>query len=616
MLLHEMIQGTIEKSNADPVFERAYDLIVVGLGTAGAISLITAGRKGLSVLGVEQLYGMGGTATLGSICGYYYGAKGGVYEEIDAKASKLEETLFMERAWRESKLLVLEREAGACGAEIKYHCIVTGVYMEGNKVVGLRLFQEGRSVNVRGDKFIDATGEAVVCQIAGCECRVGREFDHQTQPFTFTNVAVDGNGYVFGINKDSGEVDQQDPREVSKAMIIANCFPMYLKEDYSKEEKKLVTMSALIGVREGRRIRGRKTLTLKDMVNGKMKEERPLFYTFSNVDNHGKNIVFEDEELCDWFVASGLWGVMLAVPVPLEALLPDGIENIMVAGRCLSVDHNLAAAVRMQRDMQKSGEAAAYVCCEAIRNNCLLSEVDYDRVAEKLKASKCLNQENNIGFRERTLDSFLGNELPELKTPDEVMERLASEKPGWGIWWAKIVSAENDMMVEKLKQGLSGNDEHLSRNSALALGLMNEKCALPKLRRMAGEPDNYIPKSSLKYVYTRGVSATYLLGKLKDSASIEMLLDIVARKGRTGLKDFVYNEFYCTDDDVYSQYIAFAVRALIDIAGAYADQKEYIEKTLLQILEDSDYEIKITLKNHSESLFDLKPKLMEYLKCR
>ena len=40
-----MIQGTIEKSNADPVFERAYDLIVVGLGTAGAISLITAGRK-------------------------------------------------------------------------------------------------------------------------------------------------------------------------------------------------------------------------------------------------------------------------------------------------------------------------------------------------------------------------------------------------------------------------------------------------------------------------------------------------------------------------------------------------------------------------------------------
>ena len=55
---------------------------------------------------------------------------------------------------------------------------------------------------------------------------------------------------------------------------------------------------------------------------------------------------------------------------------------------------------------------------------------------------------------------------------------------------------------------------------------------------------------------------------------------------------------------------------MIDIAGAYADQKEYIEKTLLQILEDSDYEIKITLKNHSESLFDLKPKLMEYLKCR
>ena len=56
MILREMIDGVAKTSIAEPVFEESYDLVVVGLGTAGAISLITAGREGLKVLGVEQLY--------------------------------------------------------------------------------------------------------------------------------------------------------------------------------------------------------------------------------------------------------------------------------------------------------------------------------------------------------------------------------------------------------------------------------------------------------------------------------------------------------------------------------------------------------------------------------
>ena len=58
MILREMVDGVAKTSVAEPAFDGSYDLVVVGLGTAGAISLIAAGREGLKVLGVEQLYGI------------------------------------------------------------------------------------------------------------------------------------------------------------------------------------------------------------------------------------------------------------------------------------------------------------------------------------------------------------------------------------------------------------------------------------------------------------------------------------------------------------------------------------------------------------------------------
>ena len=142
---------------------------------------------------------------------------------------------------------------------------------------------------------------------------------------------------------------------------------------------------------------------------------------------------------------------------------------------------------------------------------------------------------------------------------------------------------------------------------------MGEKAAVPKLREMASEPDNYVPKSSLKYLYTRGVSAIYLLGKLGDVNSIEMLFDIVERKGLTDIPDFTFGEFYNEATDVYSQYVLFASRALVEIAKKYPEKKQVIVDKLVGLLDNPEYHIMITLRDNSASLHDLKPKLMEYI---
>ena len=93
-----------------------------------------------------------------------------------------------------------------------------------------------------------------------------------------------------------------------------------------------------------------------------------------------------------------------------------------------------------------------------------------------------------------------------------------------------------------------------------------------------------------------------------------MLFDIVENGGQTSIDNFDFGEFYCEEKDVFSQYVAFAARALIDIAKANNELKEQIISKLLKILEQVDYKIMITLRANSESLYDLKPKLIEYVK--
>ena len=232
---------------------------------------------------------------------------------------------------------------------------------------------------------------------------------------------------------------------------------------------------------------------------------------------------------------------------------------------------------------------------------------------------------------ERIAGQYFGYELPELTTAEEILTWLAGEKPGWAIWAcralalqakeadghlseAEEIMSEKQKLIEALKDNLSSENENLSRHCALALGIMGEQAAIPVLRKMASEPDNYVPKSSLKYIYTRGVSAIYLLGKLGDVDSIELLFNIVERKGMTKIPNFTFGEFYNEATDVYSQYVLFASRALVEIAKKYPEMKQAIVEKLVGLLDNPEYHIMITLRDNSASLYDLKPKMIEYVK--
>ena len=245
----------------------------------------------------------------------------------------------------------------------------------------------------------------------------------------------------------------------------------------------------MIGIRDGRRIEGEKTLTLSDFFDGKS-TDKPIFYAYADLDRHGSDIALNSETLQDWSVASNLGAVNITFPVPFETMIPKGYDGLLTAGRCMSFDSDISTAVRMQRDMQKAGEAAAMAAYLSIKKNCKLKEVPYDDLLCLLKETACFNEDNNLGFR---FDSpYQYDNYPItinwITEPSDIKRALASDKPGVAIWSSKLIG---DAIKNNLKNWIKSYNDNLKKHSAFALALLNDYTCLPVLRQIIRSRDNF-----------------------------------------------------------------------------------------------------------------------------
>ncbi len=341
--------------------------------------------------------------------------------------------------------------------------------------------------------------------------------------------------------------------------------------------------------------------------------EKPLFFAFSNLDSHCKDMVFEDEIINDWMVVCGLWGVLFPVGVPMGSVIPKGYDGLLVAGRCLSCDHNFSSCIRMKRDMEKCGEAVAMIAYLSIKNNCKTKDVDYKELERLLKETGCLSEDNNCGLFHRTLN--FGDKLPcsFLTDINEIKNQLSSNSPGIAIWSVKRLG---NKIADLLADGLSGDDENLKKHTAFALALISDTRACKLLRQMVEERDGMIPSSSIKYTFTRCNTAIYLLGRLGDKEAVEILYDIIKDKGSFDKSKFVPDEFYQSAEELQTQYVVYAARALTKIAEKNPDIALEIKENLRKLVVDSNLSLKVTLKSSQNVECDLTEKLINYISVK
>ena len=125
----------------------------------------------------------------------------------------------------------------------------------------------------------------------------------------------------------------------------------------------MVATAEQLGVREGRRIRGRYTLTAADLASGLKHDDAVCKATFP-IDVHALNSSGNKEINRDFKT-----GGMKPYDIPYQALVAADVEGLLMAGRCISGDFIAHSSYRVTGNAVPMGEAAGRAAALSIEQN-------------------------------------------------------------------------------------------------------------------------------------------------------------------------------------------------------------------------------------------------------
>lgn len=602
MTYHELYEGTSRTAQAKPIFSASYDVVVAGLGTSGAFAAIAAAQEGAAVFGVERQSGAGGMCTMGSVNGYYYGQKGGMFEAVDAECSALSGTVFRPFGTfhPDAKKYAMEKRLQQAGVTATYDTAVLGVYADEKTIVGLRILgpQGIRDIGCR--VLIDATSDGHLIRMCGIHTTTGRPGDGHMQPFTSVRVFLRPDGTLGRTNGDSGFVNQYDCEVLSQAISDAHarhCVAVNLPEEC------FLYVSPQIGVREGLRFEGEKTLQLEDVLDLREYDDT-ICYAYSDIDKHGEDFAVDAPTYRDWRFVANLSTLTLKVAVPLGALTPKGWTGLLSCGRCLSSDAYVAAsAVRMNRDMHRLGEACGVVAARLLQPDPL----DFASLRQALCARGCYDDASrgSLGFNAPQVDGF--RPVHWLTEPEDLRQALSTDCPGVAIWSCRRLGAEviGDALVSMMEEG----NEMLRYNAAIALGITRDQRALPVLREIVRARRAFFFMDCRRTNQLRSAIAIFLCGELDDAQIVPELLEILRPQE---LDRSMYHEYMEPNyklgipknfNTVYFSHLYSTVAALAEIAKAHPALRMEILDALHHALDGDEYIHAITSEPPDASLY-------------
>jgi len=140
----------------------------------------------------------------------------------------------------------------------------------------------------------------------------------------------------------------------------------------------IVATPAQIGVRDGRRIKGRYLMTKEDLIEGRRQEDSVVRATFP-VDIHA--LTAEENKKAAYSNA----GVKVKpYDIPLRALIARDVDGLMMAGRCISGDFIAHASYRVTGNAVAMGEAAGVTSALAASSKRAPHEVSWTEAAALL----------------------------------------------------------------------------------------------------------------------------------------------------------------------------------------------------------------------------------------
>ena len=413
---------------------KKYDLIVVGGGFAGSMAAMEAARHGQKVLLVEKFNCLGGAAmgclvmpfmnfwTHDPQTGEQQFLSGDLFLEVVEELRKLGGMDEIRTFAEEPLKLVLNRMALKYGVELLFDTTVVGAQVEDGVIKSLQAWGKSRMLTLEADFFIDATGDAELSALAGCRFQLGREADNLCQPMTlsFRLAGVDREKYLEAkptINPLWSEYQQKgliknprenvlafrtlhedvvhfnttrivkhnptDPVAVTHAEIEAReqVYEIFhfMKENIPGFEKAYISATALqIGIRESRMVEGEYKLTV-DELKALARFDDAIAVANYDIDIHNP----EGSGTSHYYFGKGEW-----YEIPYRCLIPKDCKNLLVAGRCISSDHEAQASYRIMPFCAELGQAAGAAVSVAKESGKTLRTIDVKKLQEILRSEK------------------------------------------------------------------------------------------------------------------------------------------------------------------------------------------------------------------------------------
>lgn len=375
---------------------RRYDVLVAGGGTAGSAAAIAAARRGARVLLVEEMNCLGGVSTGGGVGEWFASLEGmgNVFDETLGKMAKFG-ARFENNRWFNPEYLkgVWQLQAEEAGVDILFHASVTKVHTDGRRVTGAEITACSQTFTVEADWFIDTSGEGDLCALAGAAFEKGNA-DGRVLHMSLTAWMYDtgvkqplwlpegldpiesaddlpglGSGWLVDdkrIYLNATKVldrDPTDPFQLSAAEREARRQLLRIAHYVQRFEQPTFALAASgsrIGIREGRRVTGDFVLT-KDLVldrDAALAFEDGVAVATCQIDFHSLTKAGR----------SGWRQRLEPYNIPFRCLVARDFDNLMMAGKCISVDQVVHSSSRMTPTCCAMGQAvgtAAALAAEA-----------------------------------------------------------------------------------------------------------------------------------------------------------------------------------------------------------------------------------------------------------
>ncbi|GEM_PF-770197 len=571
------------------------DVLVAGAGTAGSVAAISAARSGQSVIAIDRLPFAGGLST-STVFGYYYGTRGGLYEEIDEYGRRLTETELVAGTGNKNRfnptamVIAYDRMFDASGIRFIGDALLTEVRRTGRKVTGVRILTPKGFIDISCGFLLDGTSENHACRLAGCEFHLGRGFDSKTQPFSYVTLHChEEDGLPCFHTSDFGYTDAADAEIVSEN-IRRSVKKLQLNKDVVQ-----LGVSCSLGAREGRCIVGENRLKWTDYFSGKP-TEKPVTTGLSNMDDHGKDMAFESRMHADWMVGMSMWGTTVRLTVPMGCLIPKDLDNCAIAGRNLDMDHDCASHMRMMRDLRRIGEASGLIAALSVQHGCAAKDVPYDELYAQLLQSGCMENLTEPDVWDTQPDGKL---VPYPQTEAEAMAQMTTAKPGLAMLYL-LRNGRLDSALESLRS----ENIWLSFNCACVLALNGNAAGKDILLAALRARDKTLLETSRKFNMTRGITALYLLGRLA-APEAESECRAIWDEDKALLAYAVpSDEFFYRDEDTRFAYLSHATRALVEIGKKYPERKDDILRFLKGKTASPDFSTCYSLKSSKNVVHD------------